>query len=70
MHGGCQFGIFANWLFLKRLGVPIRGIVDEPRLKTRGPKEIKLDNVSTRPIVDREAPALISCEDPADFWWA
>jgi hypothetical protein len=24
MHGGCQFGIFANWLFLKRLAVPIR----------------------------------------------
>jgi hypothetical protein len=35
------------------------GIVDERRLKTRAAQEIKLGNVSTRPIVDRGAPASI-----------
>jgi hypothetical protein len=70
MHGGCQFGIFANWFFIKCLAVPIRESLMSRVSKTRRPKEIKLDNVSTRPIVDREDPASISCEDPADFWWA
>jgi hypothetical protein len=43
------------------------GIVDEQRLKTRAAQEIKLGNVSTRLIVDREGPASILCEGPSSF---
>ena len=43
------------------------GIVDERRLKTRAAQEIKLGNVSTRPIIDRDALASILCEGPASF---
>jgi hypothetical protein len=43
------------------------GIVDERRLKTRAAQEIKLGNVSTRPIIDREALASILCEGPSSF---
>ena len=59
--------VFSQLAFSQVFSRANPGIADQPRLKTRAAQEIKLGNVSTRPIVVRKTQASILCEGRQAF---